>query len=225
MEGARRGDIGAFEQIYHRHAAAAFSVACAILRDHRLAEEATQDAFLAVWRRAGDYRPEVGSLRTWLVTILRNRCIDALRCTARDPRYATSEELDRHGSELDATPAEVIRCEEADAVRSVLASLPAEQRSAIALAYFAGLTHVEIARRLEVPLGTVKGRLRLGLERLRHEIVHEAAGGLAGREVHERGVRPPVLPTEVTEVLTVTPQRTLKEVAESMAGKSCGSVF
>lgn len=175
MRRARRGDIGAFEQIYDRHGTTAYSVAYAILRDHRLAEEATQDAFLAVWRKAGDYRPEVGSLRNWLLAILRYRCFDALRRTARDPRYAPSEELDGHGPELDATVAEVIRSEEADAVRSALANLPAEQRRVIALAYFAGLTHVEIARRLEAPLGTVKGRLRIGLERLRQDIVREVA--------------------------------------------------
>jgi RNA polymerase sigma-70 factor, ECF subfamily len=175
MQGARRGEIGAFEQIYDRHGAVAFSVAYAILRDHRLAEEATQDAFLAVWRKAGDYRPDVGSVRTWLLAILRYRCFDALRRTARDPWYVPSEELDGHGPERDATVAEVIRRDEAGTVRSALANLPAEQRRAIALAYFGGLTHVEIARRLEVPLGTIKGRLRLGLERLRQDIVREAA--------------------------------------------------
>lgn len=175
MRHIRRGRTGALEQIYDRHSSAAFSLAYAILRDRGLAEEATQDAFLAIWRKAGDYRPERGSLRSWLLTIVRNRCFDALRRKVRDPSYEPMDERRWSCADGDVTAAEVIRCDEADGVRSGLAKLPAEQRRVIALAYFGGFTQAEIARRLELPLGTVKSRLRLGLGTLREGVVRQVA--------------------------------------------------
>jgi RNA polymerase sigma-70 factor (ECF subfamily) len=173
-----RGDAEAFDFIYERHADAAFSLAYRICGTRVAAEEVVQDAFLALWRNGSRYEPGRGSVRNWILGIVHNRAIDALRRTVRhETRRAGDEGLAERLMAPDRTDVEVGRREEAGEVRDLLAELPADQRRVIELAYFAGFTHTQIADMLEIPVGTVKGRMRLGLEKLRTRM--EMSGALA----------------------------------------------
>jgi RNA polymerase sigma-70 factor, ECF subfamily len=165
------GDTGAFRALYDRHSAAAFGLALAMTRNRRLAEDAVQEAFLTVWRARASYDPERGSVGGWILTIARSRALDTLRRARRSER--AWEPLDDHDvadDALEAPDEHASRGEERRAVRAAFAHLPADQATALGLAYFAGLTQAEIAQRLELPLGTVKGRIRLGLARLAGEL-------------------------------------------------------
>jgi RNA polymerase sigma-70 factor (ECF subfamily) len=168
-----RRHADAFAVLYDRHAGAAYSLARRIVGDSEVAEDVTQEAFLSVWRSGGRFDSERGSVRSWTLGIVRNRSIDALR---RSSSAAPKLNLDDEAA-LDAQPAgeltdgEAIRRERATAVRGVLSELPSDQSRVIVLAYFGGFTHSEIADMLEMPLGTVKGRMRLGLEKLRTRLV------------------------------------------------------
>ena len=162
------GDAEAFDLIYERHADAAFSLASRISGSRAAAEEVAQDAFLALWRNGARYEQSRGSVRNWILGIVHNRAIDALRRAVRhESRRAGDEGLAERLMSPDRTDEEVDRRQEAGAVRTMLDDLPADQRRVIELAYFAGFTHTEIAEMLEIPVGTVKGRMRLGLEKLR----------------------------------------------------------
>jgi RNA polymerase sigma-70 factor (ECF subfamily) len=147
---------------YHRQA---IGLAYGVLRDRAESEDVVQEALLAAWRARDRYDPGKGSTRTWLLTMVRNRAIDALR--ARQVRRAEALDDDRPWAADCDVPGMVLADLDAAWVHSALAHLPPEQRRAVELAYFGGLTHVEIADKLAIPLGTVKGRLRLALERLR----------------------------------------------------------
>lgn len=168
------GSVAAFECVYDTHGQAAFSLACRIVGDRARAEEVTQEAFLAIWRNGSRYDASRGSLRTWVLGIIRHRAIDALR---RDRRHEQ-----RRGPTLDTaspdsaphlveaperTDAEVERRLDVRRVRDALGELPDDQRRAVELAYYGGLTQSEIGEALQVPVGTVKGRMRLGLKKLR----------------------------------------------------------
>lgn len=173
-------DLRAFESVYDRHAGAAFSLALSIVRDRTLAEEATQEAFLSVWRSRHAYRADRGSLRTWVLGITRNRAIDAVRRTSTHARRCAAEEiLERQVVVPMGVHSDVTHLEDARELRSALRALPAEQRNAIQLAFFSGLTHAEIAAELEIPLGTVKGRMRLGLDKLGCELRETHGPGTA----------------------------------------------
>ena len=127
-----------------------------------------QDAFLSLWRNSAQFDTGRGSVRTWVLTVVHNRSIDALRrARVRDSRDAQDPEIAERIAGPDRTETEVIRRDEAGRVRAAIDRLPAEQRHVIELAYFDGLTHREIAELLELPPGTVKGRIRLGLQKLR----------------------------------------------------------
>jgi RNA polymerase sigma-70 factor (ECF subfamily) len=162
-----KGNPDALALLYDRHGRLAYSVAYRVLSDGPAAEEAVQDAFLTLWKKAGTFDPGRGAgVRAWLLTIVRNAAIDAIR---RRNRYGSKE------IELDAdTPfpgeddpvSEVLSSLDRAAIRQAMQELPDDQRMAIELAYFEGLTHREIAERYGLPLGTVKGRLRLGLHKL-----------------------------------------------------------
>jgi RNA polymerase sigma-70 factor (ECF subfamily) len=166
-----RGDADAFDLIYERHADAAFSLAYRISGSRVAAEEVAQDAFLALWRNGSRYEPSRGSVRNWILGIVHNRAIDALRRAVRhESRRAGDEGLAERLVAPDRTDLEVGRREEAGEVRGLLAELPSDQRRVIELAYFAGFTHTQIAEMLTIPVGTVKGRMRLGLEKLRSRI-------------------------------------------------------
>jgi RNA polymerase sigma-70 factor, ECF subfamily len=163
-----RGDADAFDLIYERHADAAFSLAYRISGSRAAAEEVAQDAFLALWRNGARYEQSRGSVRNWILGIVHNRAIDALRRAVRhESRRAGDEGLAERLMAPDRTDEEVGRREEAGTIRTLLDDLPADQRRVIELAYFAGFTHTEIAAMLEIPVGTVKGRMRLGLDKLR----------------------------------------------------------
>lgn len=162
------GDAAAFEAVFGRHERAAFSLAYRICGDRPVAEEVCQEAFLALWRSGARYDPARGSVRTWILGIVHNRAIDALRRAGVHDRRRSDDEAAAEALESpERTEVEALRRDEARAVRSVLSDLPEEQSRVIELAYFGGFTHSEIADVLKAPLGTVKGRMRLGLEKMR----------------------------------------------------------
>ena len=163
-----RADPQAFEVLYQRHATVVYSLAYRIMGTTGAAEEVTQDAFLSAWRGATRYDAARGSVRTWLLSIVHHRAVDALR--RRNPRERREISDDRLAEQLESprrTDEQVADRQQADAVRGLLAGLPAEQREVIELAYFRGFTHTEIADVVDAPLGTVKGRMRLALDKLR----------------------------------------------------------
>ena len=169
-------DADAFEVVYDRHGSAAYSLAYRTTGQQSLAEEVVQDAFMTVWRMGLRYRPERGSLRSWLLSIVHLRAIDALRRVAVHDRRRAFAELEDVGKEApERTDIEAMHRMEGQAVREALAQLPPEQLRVIELAYFGGFTHTEIASMLDLPLGTVKGRMRLGLEKLRQLLEGVAA--------------------------------------------------
>lgn len=163
-----RGDDQAFAVIYDRHARVAFSLAFRLLGDRTAAEDLVQDAFLAVWRGSASYSAGRGSVRNWLLSILHNRGVDRLRTAAAMSRREDALKAVKM-QEPDAPDAasQAVGRALADTVRAELVDLPQEQLQVLKLAYYGGFTHTEIAQMLELPLGTVKSRMRLGLERLR----------------------------------------------------------
>lgn len=159
------GDVEPLRDLYDRYGAIAFGFALRVVRDHGLAEECVQDAFVALWRNAGRFDPERAKLTTWLLTVVRNRAVELLR--ARAARQ-TDLRPEVDGDGVDAGAAEAaVEAERAQLVAEALATLPEPQLAVVRLSYFDGLSHGEIATRLGLPLGTVKGRLRLALDRLR----------------------------------------------------------
>ena len=168
MELVQGSDAAAFAVIFDRHSSAAFSLAYRIAGRRHLAEDIVQEAFLSLWRAGGRYDPLRGSVRTWVLGIVHNRAIDALRrAGVHDRRRASDEGIEERFEAPDRTDAEAARRSEAGDVRAALEALPPDQLKVIELAYFGGFTHTEIAEMLQTPLGTVKGRMRLGLEKLR----------------------------------------------------------
>jgi RNA polymerase sigma-70 factor, ECF subfamily len=172
-----RKDPEAFEVLYDRHGGAAYSLAYRIVGNPAAAEEVTQEAFISVWRSGARFDATRGSVRSWLLSVVRNRAIDFLRSKAgKAPKLDFDDE-----SALEQRPAaerteeEALRRETAVEVRGAIGNLPGEQAKVIELAYFGGFSHSEIARILGLPMGTVKGRMRLGLEKIRGEL----AEGLA----------------------------------------------
>jgi RNA polymerase sigma-70 factor (ECF subfamily) len=161
-----RGDVDAFDELYRRHGRGALLHARRLGAPRELAEDVVQEAFVSLWRRAGQYHAERGAVGTWLGTIVRNRLTDAWRRAGARPAEVAAE----LAPESVATTAGELAYGDRLALRAVVSSLPAEQRQAIVLSYFGGLTHEQIADTSGAPLGTVKGRLRLGLEKLRFQM-------------------------------------------------------
>jgi RNA polymerase sigma-70 factor, ECF subfamily len=171
MQLVRRGDARAFEVIYERHSAAAFSLAYRMMGTRSGAEDVTQDAFLSLWRSGARYDRARGSVRTWVLGIVHHRAIDALRrATVHDRRRAGDAGIEERFEARERTDVEAARREEAGTIRGALSSLPADQAQVIELAYFGGFTHTEIADMLDAPVGTVKGRMRLGLKKMRGQL-------------------------------------------------------
>ena len=167
----RRGDPRAFEAVYERHSGAAFSLAYRMVGRGNVAEDVVQEAFLSIWRSGARYERARGSVRTWVLGIVHHRAIDQLRrSSVHDKRRASDEGIEERLESGERTDVEVARRDEAQAIRSAMESLPPEQSHVIELAYFGGFTHTEIADILETPVGTVKGRMRLGLEKLRNSL-------------------------------------------------------
>ena len=171
MQLVRRGDTFAFEVVYERHATAAFSLAWRMTGTRNVAEDVVQEAFLSLWRSGARYDRTRGSVRTWVLGIVHNRAIDALRRSmVHDRRRASDEGIEERLESGERTDVEAARRDEAREVRSALAALPAEQSRVIELAYFGGFSQSEIAAMLDTPIGTVKGRMRLGLQKMRGEL-------------------------------------------------------
>lgn len=166
--------LASLEALYDEHHRQAIGLAYRILSDLGDAEEAVQEVFLSAWRSGHTYDPGRGSTRTWILSMVRNRCIDVLRARRRRPVQPLADEMDPP----DATdvPLQAASNVDAESARVALATLPAEQQQVIELAYFGGLSHSEIAAQLAAPIGTVKGRIRLGLDHLRDAmgIPHDA---------------------------------------------------
>ncbi len=165
-------DPDAFEVLYDRHGGAAYSVAYRIVGDRAAAEEVTQEAFISVWRSGARFDAARGSVRSWLLSVVRNRAIDFLRSRAgKAPKLDFDDDsvLEQRPAE-EKTEEEALRRETAAEVRGALDKLPGEQSKVIELAYFGGFSHSEISRILGLPMGTVKGRMRLGLEKIRGEL-------------------------------------------------------
>jgi RNA polymerase sigma-70 factor, ECF subfamily len=176
IELVQAADSSAFELLYDRHASAAFSLAYRMMGDRMAAEDISQEAFLGIWRSRSPYQPERGSVRTWILSIVHNRAVDALRRHMAHERHrGTGQGIEDLEEASEHTDVEVIRREEARNLRSVLDTLPQEQSKVIELAYFAGFTHSQIADMLGMSMGTVKGRMRLGLEKLRRELAEGTA--------------------------------------------------
>ena len=160
-------DAQAFAVLYDRHSRAAYSLAYRMMGKRQAAEDLVQDAFLKVWRAAGSHRAERGSVRTWLLSIVHNRGIDQLRSLASHRRTQDRIEASAPKSQPSEAFAESWRNSQSEQVREALKTLPPEQLKILELAYFSGYTHVEIAKLLGLPLGTVKGRMRLGLKKMK----------------------------------------------------------
>src|SRR5215217_5203491 len=160
-------DADAFATLYDRHSRAAFSLAYRMMGERQAAEDLAQDAFLKVWRSAISYRAERGSVRTWILSIVHNRGIDQIRSHASRRRTQDKIEASAPRSQPSEAFAQTWRNSQRDQVREALDTLPPEQLKILELAYFSGYTHVEISELLRLPLGTVKGRMRLGLKKIR----------------------------------------------------------
>jgi RNA polymerase sigma-70 factor (ECF subfamily) len=172
----RDGNPDAFEVIYDRHGGAAFSLAYRMVGDRNVAEEITQEAFLSMWRSRVRFDRERGSVRAWVLGIVHHRTIDALRRNiAHDRRRASAEGLEERQEAPERTDVEVARRDEAREVREIMHTLPGEQQEVVRLAYFGGFTHTQIAEMLDTPVGTVKGRMRLALEKMRRVLAPEEA--------------------------------------------------
>jgi RNA polymerase sigma-70 factor (ECF subfamily) len=166
-------DLAAFEALYDRYGDLVYSVSLRVVGDTNVAEDVTQDVFVRVWRRPEQFDARRGKFVTWLLSVARNRSIDHRRSQARRLRHETlpsteeDEDLLPSDDARDDPAAATVLSDECAAVRAALEVLPAEQRLAIQLAYFGGLTQQEIANKLGQPLGTVKTRIRLGMQKMR----------------------------------------------------------
>src|SRR5918993_242050 len=163
------GDGGALAELYDRHGRAMFSIAVRILRDHSDAEEIVQDVFAQAWRQAARYDTTRGAVVAWLLMMARSRAIDRLRARRGQPPLDADHQAALRDVADGSTPVDLalLTAAQVALVRAALEALPETQREAIDLAFHEGLTHAEVAERLQQPLGTIKTRIRLGLLRLR----------------------------------------------------------
>jgi RNA polymerase sigma-70 factor (ECF subfamily) len=181
MDRLANGDLGALDRLYEHYGAMAFSIAYRITGDRTAAEDVVQEAFLGAWRNAARYVDARGSVRTWLLSIVHHRAIDAIRRRRPTTELPESEAPVPAALTMPDTWAEVEQRLDRDTVLAALATISDVQREAIQLAYFSGLSQTEIAERTGVPLGTVKGRLRLGLAGLRAALLAAELGAGGGR--------------------------------------------
>ena len=162
------GEARAFEIVFDRHGGPAFSLAYRMCGRRAMAEEVVQEAFLSMWRSGARYDRTRGSVRSWVLGVVRDVAVLAGEMTAqRVDRPVADDGIIERMAAPELTDAEAARREESQAVRGALGELPAEQRQVIELAYFGGFTHSQIAEMLETPVGTIKGRMRLGLTKMR----------------------------------------------------------
>ena len=164
-------DLEAFRALYNRYGSLVYSTSLRVVRDAQLAEDMVQEIFIRIWRKPESYLPQRGRFVTWLTSVTRNRAVDEIRSRNRRFRHETAspEEQEREfpGPEGDDPALTAELSDQRRLVVAALSGLPPEQRQIIELAYFGGLTQAEIAQRLSQPLGTVKTRIRLGMQKLR----------------------------------------------------------
>ena len=166
----------AMRALYRTYSGELYGFTLNALGERGIAEEVVQEVFTRAWRHAESYDPGRGSVRTWVLGIVHNRAIDALRRTVvHERRRASDEGIEERFEARERTEVEAARREEASTIRGMLETLPDEQSRVIELAYFGGFTHSEIAEMLGAPIGTVKGRMRLGLEKLRGQLAPQGA--------------------------------------------------
>ena len=168
MELVGAGEVRAFEVVFDRHAGPAYSLAYRMCGSRALAEDIVQEAFLSLWRSGTGYDRSRGSVRSWVLSAVHNRAVDALRRKgAKSGRDVSDEGIAERLRAPDSTDVQVEQRDQARRVRGALGTLPDDQRQVIELAYFGGLSHTQIAEVLDLPPGTVKGRMRLGLSKMR----------------------------------------------------------
>jgi len=167
VDALARQDLGALETLYDRYGKVAFSLAYRIVGERGAAEDVVQDAFLSVWRQAKSYKRDRGSPKTWLMAIVHHRSIDKLRAHASAGSTVPIDDVHEELGEAPGVWQQVWSNMRGDSVRSALEKLPVEQKKSIELAYFSGYSQSEIAELMDVPLGTVKGRMRIGLQKLK----------------------------------------------------------
>jgi len=171
LQAMARGDKAALARLYDLLSRPLYALALRVTSDAAEAQDVVQDVFLQLWHKAADYSPARGSVFSWAATLTRNRAIDRVRMRKRRSEIVQTSAADIYGGDTgasDATSADQLWvAEKATAVRQALSSLAPEQKAALELAYFSGLTQQEIAARLQEPLGTVKARIRRGLMKLR----------------------------------------------------------
>jgi RNA polymerase sigma-70 factor (ECF subfamily) len=170
MDRLRQGDVDAYAILYRRYYALAVTIARRYVHDSVAAEDIAQECFLSLWTHRQRYRSEQGSARTWLAAITHNRAIDATRRARARPQVAASLDDAADPPADEDVAAEIERRDRSRRTRAAVAALPAPQREVVGLAAYAGLTHVEIAQRTGAPLGTVKGRSRLAVAKLRADL-------------------------------------------------------
>lgn len=173
IERIQSGDRTAFMAFYDRFSPLLFSVAARVLGDRKEAEDVLQEIMLVIWNKSGEYNPQLGSLSSWAVALTRNKSLDRLRSRTRRLRLIEEVAIMAEESDSSSSPSanEVIHGRErAEMLRAAMKELPAEQRMAIELAFFTGLSQTDIATRLQQPLGTVKARIRRGMLRLREQL-------------------------------------------------------
>jgi RNA polymerase sigma-70 factor (ECF subfamily) len=172
------GNAGAFAALYDRHGRAAYSLSYRMTGGKQAAEDLAQDAFLKVWRSAGTYRAQRGGVKTWILSVVHNRGVDLLRSSASRRRTREEAEAETPRSQPSEAFSEAWGNHRRDRLREALRDIPRGQREAVTLVHFSGLTQTEVSERLRMPLGTVKGRVRLGLRKLReHPAIREMAVG------------------------------------------------
>jgi RNA polymerase sigma factor (sigma-70 family) len=166
----RSGDRAALGELYDRYASLALATALRVVADRQLAEDLVHDAFVATWQKIDRFDPQRGSLRAWLLTIVRNRALDRVRGARASIEVGAADEQALLRTDANPTWEAAIARRSASELRDAVEELPVEQREAIELAYFGGRTYREIAVLTGVPLGTANGRLRLGLAKLRDSL-------------------------------------------------------
>ena len=173
IERIRTGDRAAFMAFYDRFSPFMFSVAARVLGDRKEAEDVLQEVMLVIWNKSGEYDPQLGSLSSWSVALTRNKALDRLRARTRRLRLIEEVAIMAEQSDSSSSPSanDILHGRErAQMLRSAMQELPTDQRLAIELAFFTGMSQSDIAARLQQPLGTVKARIRRGMLRLREQL-------------------------------------------------------
>lgn len=170
MAAVKAGSTSAFEVLYDRYHERAYRIARAVCHDYGHAEEAVHETFTSIWKTRASYHSQVGKVAPWVLTVARYRAIDIARRNGRDAAHQTTDEPLQSVSAPSNVPQQAAAHAQTRHVLSLLAQLPDTQREVITLAFYGELSHTEIAEHLDLPPGTIKGRIRLGLQRLRADI-------------------------------------------------------